>query len=280
MMVTQYDADRLFVTMQTDHSRVAGFLAAHWGNAQFARPEPWNSVVLAAQEHDRGWWQWEARPTLSDQHGPLDYQNDTLHHLGALRTRIYASSVRDLIPIDPYAAVLVLEHLTGLITAGNGAFTFRQDVSEHPIAKPYLAEQRMLKQQLIEQLRQSEEFQTYAGPGSIEANCQIVEVCDALAQFLCNRYPLNSPNRGKDPNRVFSELPVPLVAGQPDTRLAVRVLDQRRLTIDPYPFDQDSLNVNYVARWLSGRPFDTRQKFLNEFYRAETVPVSYTIQAA
>ena len=61
MMVTRYDDRRFFVTLQVDHSRVAGYLAAHWGNERFSRPEPWESVVLAAQEHDRGWWQWECR---------------------------------------------------------------------------------------------------------------------------------------------------------------------------------------------------------------------------
>jgi len=280
MMVTRYDEDRLFVTMQTDHSRVAGFLAAHWGNAKFARPEPWKSVILAAQEHDRGWWQWEARPTLSDQHGPLDYQNDTLHHLGALRTRIYASAVEDLVPIDPYAAVLVQEHLTGLLTAGNGAFSFRKDVSDNPIAKTYLAEQQALRQRLLDELGQDAQFDDFTATEHLEANGQIVEVCDALAQFLCNRYPLNSPHRGKDPNRVFAEMPVPMRPGDPATRLVVTVLDEQRLAIDPYPFDQDSLQVNYIGRWLPSQPYGSRQEFLRDFYRAETVAVNYCLQAA
>jgi hypothetical protein len=280
MMVTYADGDRLFVTLQPDHSRVAGFLAAHWGNECFSRPHPWNSVVLAAQEHDRNWWRWECRPTLSDQNGPLDYQNDTLHHLGALRTRIYAAAVEDLIPIDPYAALLVLEHLTGLLTAGNGAFSFRTDVSDHPIASAYLAEQAVVKQGLLERLRQSPEPQGYCGPKEIEANCQVVEVCDALAQFLCNRYPLDSHHRGKDPNRVFREMPVPLQAAQSETRLEVRALDERRLAIAPYPFDRDHLEVNYVARWLSARPFASEQEFLEAFYGAETLAVQYSLEAA
>jgi len=278
MMVTEYNADLLFATLQTDHSRVAGFLAAHWGNAEFAAPQPWNSVVLAAQEHDRGWWRWECRPTLSDAGGPLDYQNDTLHHLGALRTTICASAVSDLAPLDPFAAVLVLDHLTGLLTAGNGAFSFRKDVSDHPVARPYLAEQHRLKQELIEKLRQSPEYREYSDDARIGAHGKVVEVCDALAQFLCNRYPLNSTHRGRDPNRVFSEMPVPVQPGQADVRLRVTVLDEQRLALDPYPFDRAPLNVNYVARWLENRPYGSRQEFLDRFYRADTVPVHYQLQ--
>jgi len=56
MMVNPYDDSRLMLALQIDHSRVAGFFAAHWGNQDFARPEPYASVVLAAHEHDIGWW--------------------------------------------------------------------------------------------------------------------------------------------------------------------------------------------------------------------------------
>ncbi len=278
MMVTTYNEDLLFATMQTDHSRVAGFLAAHWGNSEFASAQPWNSVVLAAQEHDRGWWRWECRPTLSDAGGPLDYQNDTLHHLGALRTTIYRSAVEDIAPLDPYAAVLVLEHLTGLLTAGNGAFSFRKDVSDHPIARAYLANQREVKKELLQKLRRLPEYSGHSDDAQIEANCKLVEVCDALAQFLCNRYPLDSAHRGKDPNRVFSELPVPIRCGVPDVRLHLTVLDDQRLAIDPYPFDCEPLHVNYVARWLANKSYGSRQEFLEAFYRAETVPVHYQVQ--
>ena len=280
MMVTAYDRTRLFATMQTDHSRVAGFLAAHWGNATFATPKPWNSVVLAAQEHDRGWWQWECRPTLSDAGGSLDYQNDTLHHLGALRTTIYRSAIEDVASIDPYAAILVLEHLTGLLDAGHGAFSFRKDVSDHPIAKAFLTEQSEVKRALIAKLRQSPEFRASGGDTHLDANSKLVEICDALAQFLCNRYPLDSTHRGKDPNRAFAEIPAPVGPGDPDVHLSLTVVDDHRLALDPYPFDTDPLPVTYVARWLPNRTYASRQAYLDDFYRAEPMAVRYMLQPA
>jgi hypothetical protein len=33
MMVNPYDDSRLMLALQIDHSRVAGFFAAHWGTA-------------------------------------------------------------------------------------------------------------------------------------------------------------------------------------------------------------------------------------------------------
>jgi hypothetical protein len=280
MMVTPYDATRLFTTMQTDHSRVAGFLAAHWGNAAFATPAPWNSVVLAAQEHDRGWWQWECRPTLSDAGEPLDYQNDTLHHLGALRTTIYRSAIADVASIDPYAAVLVLDHLTGLLDAGHGAFSFRKDVSDDPVAKAFLDEQAAAKRTLIATLRRSPEFRDHCTDAQLDANCKVVEICDALAQFLCNRHPLDSTRRRGDPQRIFAEIPAPVGPGSPDVHLSLTAIDDRRLALDPYPFDVDPLDVNYVARWLPNRTYESRQAYLEDFYRAGTVAVHYVLQRA
>ena len=45
MMAYPYDDARLILALQIDHSRVAGYLAAHWGNREFSRPEPYASVV-------------------------------------------------------------------------------------------------------------------------------------------------------------------------------------------------------------------------------------------
>lgn len=38
-------------------------------------------MVLAAQEHDSGWWEWEIRPRLNDQGYPPDYIG-SMKHLG------------------------------------------------------------------------------------------------------------------------------------------------------------------------------------------------------
>ena len=37
MMVNPYDDSRLMLALQIDHSRVAGFFAAHWGNNEFSQ---------------------------------------------------------------------------------------------------------------------------------------------------------------------------------------------------------------------------------------------------
>src|SRR6266567_1893562 len=57
------------VLTQTDHSRLAGFLASHWGNATFAPLRPYESVTRAATFHDFGWLRYETRPEVDPKTG-------------------------------------------------------------------------------------------------------------------------------------------------------------------------------------------------------------------
>ena len=54
MMAYPFDDGRILLALQIDHSRIAGYFAAHWGNKDCDRPQPYSSVMLAAGEHDIG----------------------------------------------------------------------------------------------------------------------------------------------------------------------------------------------------------------------------------
>jgi len=119
MMVNPYDDSRLMLALQIDHSRVAGLFAAHWGNQDSAKPEPYASVVLAAHEHDIGWWEWEMKPsTLNDKGFPMDYHDGSFKYLGQLRLDFYKNAVDRVLKRDPYAALLMAMHGVALMNAG------------------------------------------------------------------------------------------------------------------------------------------------------------------
>lgn len=64
MIIRKGDGPGLVLIGQTDHSRFVGQLAAHWGNREFAKPQPYTSVVRAATFHDFGWLRYETSPLL------------------------------------------------------------------------------------------------------------------------------------------------------------------------------------------------------------------------
>ena len=71
-MIVQEQGDELILIRQTDHAVLSGFFAREWGNDLFKRPEPLESMRLAATEHDNGWREWELQPKR-DPVAPLTY---------------------------------------------------------------------------------------------------------------------------------------------------------------------------------------------------------------
>jgi hypothetical protein len=74
MIVRDAPDGSLILIGQTDHAKLSGQCAAHWGNEKFARPRPYEAVVRAAMFHDSGWYDYEASPTIAADTGrPLNF---------------------------------------------------------------------------------------------------------------------------------------------------------------------------------------------------------------
>ena len=280
MMVTQFDDSRLLLVLQIDHSRVAGLLAAHWGNRTFALPRPFTSVVLAAQEHDNGWWEWEMKPsTLNDQRFPLDYHDGSLKYLGQFRLDFYKNAVDRVVQRDPYAGLLILMHGVGLMNAGYGMFNYPPDRSSDPRVQEYIRHQEALRIKLLDDLRRSESFREVATDDHIWMNFKLMEIFDQMAQFLCNRYPLNSKARHYGPTNTLNNVPAPTGPGRGDVTLTLDVIDEQRAILRLYPFDVDPLNISFPARLAPKRSYSSEEEFLREFYKAERITVTYSVQS-
>ena len=195
------------MALQIDHSRVAGYFAAHWGNRDFDRPSPYASVVLAAGEHDIGWWEWEMSPsTLNDQGLPLDYHDGSLKFLGQLRLDFYKNAVDRVMTRDPYAAMLMAMHGVALMNAGYGKYAYPPDRTSDPRVKAYVDHQDALRLKILGELRQSAQYKQYCTDQQAWTNYEYMEIFDVLAQFVCNRYPLNSQARKLGPTNTLNDL--------------------------------------------------------------------------
>ena len=62
MIVREEPDGSLVLINQTDHAKISGVFAAHWGNGEFARPRPYEPAVRAAIYHDNGWKRYETGP--------------------------------------------------------------------------------------------------------------------------------------------------------------------------------------------------------------------------
>lgn len=279
MMVCPYDDARLLLILQTDHSRIAGLLAAHWGNDRFARLHPYASMVLAAQEHDSGWWDWEIKPSVNEQGYPSDYIG-SIKHLGqGVWLDLYRHAIERLASRDAYAAYFVSMHGEALLTQGMGLLPSMPDYRSDSAVQNFIAEQKAPRTRWLAQLRTDPASAPWTEEPHLWTNFKLIEVFDQFAQFVCNRYPFNSQARKNGPTNKLSNVPVPVADGAPDVTLSIDVQNESEAIVRPYPFDISPLPLSFEGRLLPNRGYTRQEDFLEDFYRAERIGIRYALRA-
>jgi Protein of unknown function (DUF3891) len=279
MIVCPYESF-LVLVLQTDHSRIAGLLAAHWGNDEFARLNPYASMVLAAQEHDSGWWDWEIKPTVNEQGYPSDYIG-SIKHLGqGVWLDLYRRAIERLAARDLYAAYYVSMHGEALLTRGMGLLPSMPDYTGDPAVQEFIAEQKEKRAQWLQVLRSDPALGEAADATQLWTNFKMMEVFDQFAQFVCNRYPFNSQARKNGPTNKLANVPVPVAAGKPDVTITVDVQNETEAVVRPFPFDINPLRLSFEGRLVPNRRYVTPDEFLEHFYGGERMAINYTLRAA
>jgi hypothetical protein len=280
MIVCPYNESLLVLVLQTDHSRIAGLLAAHWGNDEFASLNPYASMVLAAQEHDSGWWDWEIKPTLNEQGYPSDYIG-SIKHLGqGVWLDLYRRAIERLATRDLYAAYFVSMHGEALLTQGMGLLPSMPDYTGDPAVQKFIAQQKELRAGWLPTLQKNQALTAVTTETHLWTNFNLMEVFDQFAQFVCNRYPLNSQARNNGPTNTLSNIPVPVAAGHDDVTLTLDIRNEKEAIVHPFPFDVSPLVVSFQGRRVPNRRYPNQEEFLQDFYRAERIDINYILRAA
>ncbi|MGH7872780.1 MAG: DUF3891 family protein, partial [Candidatus Binatia bacterium] len=152
--------------------------------------------------------------------------------------------------------------------------------SGDPRVKAYIDHQEQLRFKLLEQLRQSEQFKAFASEEQVWINYEYMEVFDQLAQFICNRYPLNSTWRKLGPTNTLNDVDVPTKLGSDPVKINIDTISENRAVLSPYPFDVDPLVVSFSARLVPKKGYSNPEEFLQHFYAAERISVSHTLSAS
>jgi Protein of unknown function (DUF3891) len=279
MMVCPYDDSRILLILQIDHSRVAGLLAAHWGNDHFARPQPYTSMVLAAQEHDSGWWDWEIKPSVNEQGYPSDYIG-SIRHLGqGVWLDLYRRAIERIAARDLYAAYFVSMHGEALLTKGMGLLPSMPDYTGDAAVQEFIAEQKGLRAGWLPTLQKNQALAAVTSDKHLWTNFNLMEVFDQFAQFVCNRYPFNSEARKNGPTNTLGGMPVPVAPDKPDATLTIDILDEKDAIVRPYPFDVSPLRLSFEGRLVQNRTYLEQEDFLRNFYGAERINITYTLRA-
>jgi hypothetical protein len=247
---------------QTDHSRLAGFLASHWGNDRFAPLTPWESVARAATFHDFGWLRYETKPQLNTEtHEPYTFINLPFD---PEQLNSYQWVVDWLASVDPYSALLVGMHRIGLWKSRYETITY--PVWRYGDIKWPEEIQDFIKREEPLQAQQREAI----GGDTIWTNYRLLQVWDLLGLYFTMGEPYE-----------HAVEPVP-TAYDGDMRSGVRMsmqpLGDDRVRFDPYPFDIRPLTLHIPYRRLASTSFDSPDAFRKAFYQALPEMLTYCLE--
>jgi hypothetical protein len=264
-MIVRNEADgQMLLIGQTDHSRLAGQFAAHWGNERFATPAPYDAMTRAAAFHDFGYLRYETSPGYDAASGETPNFRDIV--TDATRLAEYQWCIDWLLGPDPYAATIVSMHRTGLWRGRYGAMRH----PEHKM-RPQPAEVDAFVER-----NEARRVETIARHGwdaaALRVNFRLMQTWDLLSLYFSCQAPYDD----------FIE-PVPTSYADADgegVRLTLTPLGDGRIAVDPFPFGTDPCRFQLTARRLAQRAFADESAFRRAYAQAPLEIIEYTLVAA
>jgi Protein of unknown function (DUF3891) len=287
MFKTIHDGN-LWLVNQPDHGRIAGYFAAHWGNAQFVQPGNYGpspdparlraETIFAVAEHDNGWWEWEANPDLSASDGfPMGLAEVLKDpQAGMDRWRRGLNRFHE----SPYANLLISHHAYWLYAAR--VLTHPDPAFTHPLfwkgspeklypgdqAGPlkFIAELEQLQLSWTATLEANPSSRDWIRSENLLPHVRLLQLCDGLSLALTSALiPARSGQAiglGQD---AFELHDVPRKGWSDRISIQATPLGVGQMMLDPYPFDLDPLPVHIPARIIP-LPINKEPNFYSTWY--------------
>jgi len=252
MIIRKEPNGELVLIGQTDHSRLVGQLAAHWGNADFAAPTPYESMVRAATFHDYGWLRYETSPLINTETGePYQFLQVPLT---STQLSGYQWSLDWMADIDGYSGLIVSMHRTGL---WKGRYHNIKTLS--PEIERFLRHNEAWQERTLTKFDQDE----------VRTNYRLMQVWDLLGLYFCCQEPYEDhidpvPTRYGDGN-------------DSGTRLSMKPVGGRKVAFDPYPFDERSCRVQLTFKRLAKQSYPDVEAFRRAYFQAGTQVMEFEL---
>lgn len=265
---------------QNDHGDLAGQFAAHWGNDDFARLEPYHSMVLAAEAHDNGWWHWDVNPSVDDKGVPLAFTQTPRE----IRSQFYGKGIDGVVDKDLYAGLIVSMHGVGLPQQRYGTMpSMTKRVDEYSLK--FIEEREPSHRVMMDKVAAMEQ---YAGANSREwiwFNYRMMQVFDRLSLYFCANFDIVSvPETGAHSSGkgYYGPIidPTPIRYGTKDGVVRLRALDPTTAVADPYPFDESPLKLGVRGRLIPRVAYKSQEDFRETYFKTPREVFEFTLAAA
>jgi hypothetical protein len=251
-MIRRQDGKQAYLIRQDDHARLSGELARRVGNALFAPPSPFESVVLGISRHDCGWEAEDSKPQLNVHGHPEHvFEADILTALDA-----WGKSVEQVIARDAYAGLLVSLHTMAL--ANRAAAHEVEQPDEVSRQKTFRIRRFVHRQiEIQEGLRGGLQMRTdqplrggLAEPGRspeedlLRSNFFLLELLDQVSLDLCFNEPIF--------RRVEMLYPRP---GMDAISARIAPDGEGGMQLYPWPFNSPGVELDVPARRVPAGPY-------------------------
>jgi Protein of unknown function (DUF3891) len=214
-VVLRRDGEGVVAIGQPSHAWLSGQLARAWGNVEVARPDPFEEVCLAAEQHDIGMAEWDRSPTLDAETGlPHSFMEMPLD----VHLELWSAAAGKLVRQSAYAALLVSMHGTALYEMRD---LDRMEPADAAKVRRFLEERGGEQGALLAALGLERD--------AVRRNQRLIWTWDWMSLALCLDW---APAEG------------------PDVRIAPA--GAMRAAVDPWPFRERSLRVRCEGRRLAG----------------------------
>ncbi len=241
MIVNQTDTgwDIIF---QPAHALLSTQLAGRW--KQDPNPPRWWDTLVAVAQHDNGWQEWEQEPKLTEAGQPMNFINMPPPDAIAQWERGIARGRHQ----SRWVGLLISCHATSLYSGREG-------------------EVKVLDEFLERQKAQQKKWQTELGVSDDEVAVAYrwIRFFDWLSLVLCwQRLPTNGS-------------PIELGIGPDGVKYEARAAANQQVTISPYPFTDDTFDVNVEVRTVHQRSYTDPDVFKAALWEGPSTVRTWTI---
>lgn len=240
-MIVNYTEDGWQVITQRAHGLLAAQLAMQWRAKD--RPERWTETVLAIAEHDDAEVELDGENLLTPAGGPLNFAMKNYEEEHARKLAVLSQ---------------IKSRYIALLTSLHAEFLYKKEEAERPEVKAFLTEQRRLQEGWRNELGLEKE--------AVLRIYDLLEWCDACSLLLCQN--------ALQPERRKLE-----ISTGPDKRMYHLVqLDEHKLTVEPWPFEEKRFDVFFEHRLIKQIQFSTSAEFRKAFLKAPVDEKRWTME--
>ncbi len=277
-MIISENSDYYRMISQNDHGDLAGQFAAHWGNDRFDKLKPYQSMVLAAETHDNGWWDWDIYPSIDDNGVPIPFTRTPRE----FRSNFYGKGIDNVIARDAYAGLIVSMHGVGLGQKRYGTMPSMVE-RDDPYSQHFIAKREPTHKDMIDKLSRLEQYAGLTSQERIWHNYLLMRVFDRLSPFFCSNFDITTVaaagSHTKEGKAYYGSTikPTPMKPSEKDGQIQLRVLDRQTCVIYPYPFDSSPLRVSVRGKLIQKRKYRSQEEFREIYGKAQRQEFTFTL---